>query len=277
VNDISPDIALQQSRDPRLSMTTSAGTDFQYLGMNLRDPVLAHVEVRQAISCAIDRAAIVTYLRRDLATPAAGVLPPVSWAAVSGLPACSQDPEQARRLLDAAGFPDPDGAGPASRFRLVLEVSNIEFNRLQSTVIQNDLRAVGIDLDVRMYEFATLYADVVAGRFQMFSLQWTGGALADPDILRLIFHSSQVPPAGFNRGFFADAEVDALLDEASRTLDEGRRRMLYDAVQRRIALLVAYIPLWHKTNFVVAQRSLTGVRIDPAASLLFLAGVARRS
>jgi peptide/nickel transport system substrate-binding protein len=55
-------------------------------------------------------------------------------------------------------------------------------------VIQQHLRQVGIDVDVRSYEFATLYADVLGGNFQMFTLQWVGGAVADPDILRRVFH-----------------------------------------------------------------------------------------
>ena len=57
-------------------------------------------------------------------------------------------------------------------------------------MIQQDLREVGIDLDVRMYEFATMYADVLRGNFQLLS-QWTGGSVADPDILRRVLHSTQ--------------------------------------------------------------------------------------
>ena len=83
-------------------------------------------------------------------------------------------------------------------------MSTNEFNRLQAAVIQQDLQQVGIALDVRTYEFATLYADVLKGNFQLFTLQWTGGALADPDILRRVFHSTQVPPAGFNRGYYSN-------------------------------------------------------------------------
>ena len=99
-----------------------------------------------------------------------------------------------------------------------------EFPRLQAAVIQQNLRDVGIDVDVRSYEFATLYADILKGNFQMYALQWVGGALADPDILRRVFHSQQVPPAGFNRGHFSDPEVDRLIDEASNATDYETRR-----------------------------------------------------
>jgi peptide/nickel transport system substrate-binding protein len=275
VNDIGPDIVHQLQQDPRLSVTTAPGTDYQYSGLNLRDPVLSDVRVRQALAYAIDRQALVQYLRRGLASPAVGLLPPASWAFTADVRSFDHDPQRARALLDDAGFRDPDGDGPQARLRLTLKVSNIEFNRLQSAVIQEDLRQVGVALDIRTYEFATLYADVVKGSFQMFLLQWVGGALADPDMLRLVFHSEQTPPVGFNRGYFRDLQVDALLDAASRSLDDGRRWELFAAAQRRIAEAVPYVSLWTKTNFAIAQRSLTGVHLSPIGDFLFLAGVRR--
>ena len=224
VNDLAPDIVHQLQRDPRLQVVESPGTDYQYIGLNLRDPVLGDVRVRRAIGYAIDRQAIVDHLRRGLATPAVGILPPMSWAFEPGVFSFTCDPAKARTLLDEAGYRDPDGDGPEPRLHLTLKMSNLEFNRLQGSVIQQNLRAIGIALDVRTYEFATLYADVLKGNFQMFTLQWVGGAVADPDILRRVFDSRQVPPLGFNRGFFHDPRVDALLDEATIATDDPSRR-----------------------------------------------------
>ena len=73
------------------------------------------------------------------------------------------------------------------------------------------------------------------GRFQLFSLQWVGGALVDPDILRRVYHSSQVPPAGFNRGYYSNPEVDRLLDAAAAATSDEERRRLYSDVQRLVA------------------------------------------
>jgi peptide/nickel transport system substrate-binding protein len=276
VNDLAADIVYQLEQDPDLQVVQSPGTDYQYLGLNLRDPILADVRVRRALGYAIDRNAIIEYLRRGLATPAAGLLPPVSWAFAPDTFMFSYDPAKARALLDEAGYTDPDGDGPEPRFHLSLKISNVEFNRLQSSVIQQNLRTVGIALDVRTYEFSTLYADVLNGNFQLFTLQWVGGAVADPDILRRVFHSTQVPPSGFNRGFYRDPRVDRLLDAAAAAVDDRARKPLYADVQRIVAEDAPYVSLWCKTNVAVASRSLSGIRILPIADFTFLKDVERR-
>ena len=275
INDLGPDIVAQLEREPALQTIQSPGTDYQYIGLNLRDPTLRDVRVRHALAYAIDYDAIIEHLRRRLATPAAGLLPAVSWAFEPDVLRFTHDPTRARRLLDEAGFPDPDGDGPAVRLTLSMKVSNVEYNRLQSAVVQQNLRDVGIGLDVRLYEFATLYGDVLKGNFQLFTLQWSGGATADPDILRRVFHSEQTPPYGFNRGYFRNARVDRLLDEATVSTNDHERKRLFSDVQRIVAREVPYISLWDKTNVAVAQRSLGGVRLTPAADFLFLKDVSR--
>ena len=277
VNDLPPDIVAQLDRDPHLQTPRSPGGDYQYIGLNLRDPILKNVRVRQAIGYAINRQAIIDYLRRGMAVPATGILPPMSWASDPQAFAFTYDPAKARTLLDQAGYPDPDGDGPAMRLNLTLKMSSIEFNRLQGAVVQQNLRAVGIDLEVRTYEFATLFADVRTGNFQMYFLQWTGGAVADPDILRRVFHSDQAPPVGFNRGHFSDPRVDRLLDEATTSTDDARRRALFNQAQRLIAEQAPYISLWCKTNVVVARRDLAGIHLLPTVDFTFLKNVTRQA
>jgi len=274
VNDLPPDIVYQLRQEGRLRMASVAGTDYAYVGINLRDRALADVRVRQALGYAVDKSAIVRYLRRDLALPAVGILPPMSWAFDAGVPVFEQNLQKAAELLDAAGYRDPDGPGPRPRLSFSLKTSTAEFVRLQGSVLQEQLRRVGIQIDVQSQEFATLYADVLSGNFQLFTLQWVG--VSDPDMLRRTFHSNQVPPAGFNRGHFADPEVDRLIDEATRTTDDAVRRSLYGAAQRRIAEAVPYVSLWYKTNIAVYQPTLDGVRLTPTADFGALKDVRRR-
>ena len=113
------------------------------------------------------------------------------------------------------------------------------------------------------------------GNFQLYTLQWTAGALADPDILRRVFHSTQVPPIGFNRGHYSNPEVDSLLDQAGAETDEPQRLELYARAQRIIASDVPYVSLWYKTNVAIAQRTVTGVRLNPLADFSFFKDVSR--
>jgi len=273
VNDLSPDVIHQLAEEKSVTIAESPGTDYAYVGINMRDPVLKDRRVRHALGYAIDRQAIVDHLRRGLARPAVGILPPASWAFDEGVFQFTHDPGRARALLDDAGYRDPDGNGPEPRLRLSLKVSTNEFIRLQAAVIQQDLKQVGIDLDVRSYEFATLYNDVLKGSFQLFTLQWVG--VSDPDMLRRVFHSKQMPPNGFNRGYYENPEVDRLIDAAmAATTDEDRRRR-YGEAQRVLAEDAPYISLWYKTNVAVSRTQIEGVKLTPSAEFTFLRDVTK--
>lgn len=275
VNDLSPDIVWQFRQQGRLGVETGPGTDYAYIGLNLRNPALSHPDVRKAIGFAIDRDAIVKYLRRGFATTAVGIVPPMSWAFERGVFDFHYDPAEAKRLLDAAGFPDPDGDGPLSRFRVSLKTSTSEVYRVQAAVIQRDLAQVGIAVDVRSTELATLLGDVVKGSFEMYTLQFVG--VTDPDMLRRVFHSGQQPPAGLNRVHYSNADVDRLIEEAARAVDDTARRALYSKAQQLIAADVPYISLWYKTNVAVFQPEIHGVRLSPIADFTFLKDVYRDS
>jgi len=275
VNDLSPDIVWQLQREGRVQVETAPGTDYAYMGLNLNDPILSHVEVRKAIGYAIDREAIVKYLRRGFATTAVGIVPPMSWAFERNVFDFAHDPAEAERLLDAAGFRDPDGPGPLPRFRLSLKTSTTEVYRIQAAAIQHDLARVGIAVDVRSSEFQTLSADVLRGNFQLYTLQFVG--VTDPDILRLVYHSQQVPPTGLNRVRYRNPDVDRLIEEASAAPDDGDRRQLYAQAQRRIAADVPYVSLWYKTNVAIFQPDIHGVSLSPIADFTFLKDVYRQA
>jgi peptide/nickel transport system substrate-binding protein len=272
INDMSPDLVASLRDLPRLKVVTAPGTDYAYLGFNLRDPILADVRVRQAIGEAIDIGAIVTYLRRGLAVPATSLVPSMSWAHANDLAPMPHDPARARALLDAAGYPDPGGGRP--RLRLTLKTSTSEPYRVQAAVIQRDLSEVGIDCTIRTSEFSTLMADVLNGSVQLYTLQWVG--VTDPDILRRVFHSAQVAPVGFNRGYYRNPDVDRLIDEATGAATEADRARLYMAAERAIAADVPYVSLWSRINTIVAQADLTGLSLTPTAEFTFLANVTRR-
>jgi peptide/nickel transport system substrate-binding protein len=275
VNDVAPDIVWQMQREGKLGIASGPGTDYAYNGLNLKDPILQRLEVRKAIGYAIDRDAIVKHLRRGFASTAVGIVPPMSWAFQRDVFDLRYDPAEATRLLDGAGFPDPDGDGPRPRMALTLKTSTAEMYRVQAAAIQQDLSRVGIALEVRSQEFATLLGDVVKGNFQMYTAQFVG--VTDPDMLRRVFHSGQAPPNGLNRAHYRNADVDRLIEQASAMTDDGQRRALYGAAQTAIAADVPVISLWYKTNVAVFQPDIRGVRLSPIADFTFLKDVFRSS
>jgi peptide/nickel transport system substrate-binding protein len=180
------------------------------------------------------------------------------------------DPTEAKKLLDEAGFRDPDGDGPAMRFALVYKTSqDMEANQ-RAEMVQQMLRDVGIGVEIRSSEFAVFYEDIQKGNFELYSLR--RGGISDPDFYYTIFHSNSVPPAGQNRGFYANAEVDSMIEAGRATLDRTKRKAAYDRVQRIVSEELPYLSLYHLDNVAVADRTLEGLQLHPSG---FLDSIAR--
>ncbi|MFQ5350735.1 MAG: ABC transporter substrate-binding protein, partial [Thermoanaerobaculia bacterium] len=174
ISDLAPDVVERFRADERFRVQTDPGSVYTYLGFNMEDPLVGDLRVRRALALSLDRQALADSLWRGLALVTETALPPGHWARNDELETVAHDPAAARRLLDEAGYPDPDGDGPRTRFTISYKTSTDEVFRLQAQAIQAMAAEAGIGIEIRSYEFATFYADIKAGNFQMFSLNWTG-------------------------------------------------------------------------------------------------------
>jgi peptide/nickel transport system substrate-binding protein len=265
INALTSDTTLALGREPTLQILRAPGTVLAYIAFNVRDTVLKDVRVRQALAYAIDRRPLIHYLWRDFARPAASILPPESWAYDANVPTYDFSPERARQLLDAAGYPATNGV----RFHLTMKTSTEESSRLLAAVLQQQLRDVGIALDIRSFEFATFFSDVTRGEFQMYSLRWIGGN-EDPDIFEYAFHTSRITPKGANRSFYSNPRIDALIDQARSITDQAQRRHLYSELQRILARDLPYVNLWYNDNVLVHSRRVHGLTLNPSGNYDFL-------
>jgi len=265
INSLTADTILTLKKDPGLSVMQSPGTIYAYIALNMRDPVLKDVRVRQAMAHAINVQPIIRYLFRDQAQPAYSILPPEHWAYDGNVKRYPYDPERARQLLDEAGYHAKNGV----RFRITMKSSTDETTRLLAAVLQQQLREVGIALDIRTYEFATFFSDITKGAYQMYSMRWIGGN-QDPDIFEYVFDSGSFPPKRANRTYYSNPRVDALIREGRTTLDQQKRKAIYDEVQQIVAEELPYINLWYLDNVLVHTNRVRGIELNPAGNYDFL-------
>lgn len=265
-NSLTPDMVDALGRDPNIEVARTPGTALAYVAFNFDDPILKHREVRQALAYATDRAALIKYLLRGQARPANDLLPPNHWAYDSNITDYNHNPARANSLLDAAGFPrGPDGI----RFHLELKTSTEESTRLIAAALQDQWHQVGVELDLHSLEFATFYADITRGSFQLYTLRWLGANL-DPDIFDYVFSSAKFPPAGANRGHYRNPQLDALLEQARVTSDQDKRKEILAQIQSSVANDEPYINLWYYDNVCVHRRRIANIQLSPGGDFDFL-------
>jgi len=266
VNSLPMDALPELARRSNLRIEDTPGTQIQYLAFNLRDPFLADLRVRQAIACAIDRNLIVQTLRRGHGQPSVSLLPPAHWAWTGDVARYDYNPARANQLLDQSGHPR---SSTGARFRLTMKTSTDEETRLLAAVLQQQLARVGIALDIRSFEFATFYADVSRGAFQLYSLRWIGGN-EQPDIFSFAFATANFSPKGANRGHYTNPQLDSLLTGAAQNPDQDRRRADYVQAQQILARDLPALNLWYRDTIVVHSARLTNVVPTPSGSFAFL-------
>nr|VFK51709.1 MAG: peptide/nickel transport system substrate-binding protein [Candidatus Kentron sp. TUN]VFK52293.1 MAG: peptide/nickel transport system substrate-binding protein [Candidatus Kentron sp. TUN]VFK52717.1 MAG: peptide/nickel transport system substrate-binding protein [Candidatus Kentron sp. TUN] len=254
-NDILPELTTWLSNREDVIVKTTPGTNFAYLGFHLEDPVAGNPDIRKAVAHALDREAIIHHVWGGAARLANGLLTPNHWAGHPSLRPIPFDPIKAKALLAKAGYTKNH------KPNLIYKTSNNPLRLRLATIIQDQLRQVGIDVDLRSYDWGTFYGDIKAGRFQMYSLAWV--SIKMPDIFKYAFHSVSIPPVGANRGRFMDAFADHLIDEAEAASNPSNQANSYRELQEYLLIQLPYIPLWYEDNVLITRGDVTGYELTP--------------
>jgi peptide/nickel transport system substrate-binding protein len=266
INCMTADMVSALAKRPDLQVQSAPGTNLNYISFNVQDSVLRDVRVRQAIAYAMNRPLIIHSLWRDRAQLAESLLPPQHWAWTGDVQQYPYNPAKANALLDAAGWlRGKDGV----RFHLAMKTSTDETSRLLAMILQQQLRDIGIALEVRSFEFATFYSDISKGAFQMYTLRWVGGN-EDPDIFHYAYETRMFPPHGANRGRYSNPALDALIQEAGKSGDQAQRRADYVKVQQIVAAELPSINLWYLDAVLVHTRRLGNIQVSSSGTFDFL-------
>ncbi len=257
---VSPADAALLERQAGVEILSYVPRSSKALVWNVRHPLFAAKEVRQALALAIDRQEIVESLYQGRAKVTD--LPFMSnlWACNRDLPPRSYDPGRAARQLASQGWRDADGDGVLERGgrRFSFEILTAAGNDLLSDVlvmVQHQLARVGVEARQRAMEYNTLLAHEESHDFEVTLTSVAVGTDLD---LSFRFHSSAIDD-GFNFGAYSSPEVDRLLDELKAQADQAAAKPLYDRLQVLLyedtPLTILYEPLW----LVAVRESLQGV------------------
>lgn len=243
---------------------------YTYIGFNLESGVTSNLKVRQALAYAINRPYIIEHLLDGEGVLAHSLLldnhPAVYQAKIN-----KYDVQKAVQLLKEAGY---NVSKDGSEFELSMSVTTNPFVLRIAQIIQQQLKDVGIHLNISSSEWGSFYGNIKKGNFESYILTWVGRF--QPDIFYNLFHSSMKPPHGANRGRYDNPEMDRLLEIVMPThagfhgdknraegtpfsMDEIYRATIQ--VQQLQEQEKIYIPLWRRHHGVVMGKNIEGCQI----------------
>ncbi len=239
---------------------------YVFMGFNLKNPLFDDVRIRRALAMAINRDQIVQGITLGLGHRLSGPYAIRSWAYNNEVEPLPYDPQEAKRLLKVAGWDTgTDGHlqknGRPFRFTLMTNQGN-KVRALCAEVIQRQLAAIGIAVDVRIIEWSTFLREYVDKKnFEAIVMGWSTGL--DPDNFG-IWHSSQHKPGQYNFISYSNPEVDRLLIEGRRTFDVRERTAIYRRLHAVIAADVPYVFLYCPDELQTIHKRILGPQVAPA-------------
>jgi peptide/nickel transport system substrate-binding protein len=256
---------------PGILVMKTPGNAYEHVTLNeKRFPPFADVRVRRALMYALDRERYSRSILDGLAPVADGPIQPISWAYTSDLRHYRFDPARARALLDEAGW-KPGASGIRERggrplaFTLITQAGYaIRENVAQA--IEQQLRAVGVDVTVELQDGTAISSVWFEGRFDAMLHWWQ--MPSDPE-LTTFFAADRVPPAGRNINYFRDDELTRLLYESDRTVDRETRKRLLQRAQVILADAVPEIPLYNVTRLDAIPATLLHFKGNPTNTGIF--------
>lgn len=253
---------------------------YLYMGYNLRHPLFADKRVRQALTAAINKDELIHGVLFGMGQKAFGPIVPGRWAYNPSIKDIDYDPQQAIKLLAQSGWKEKNSDGILVRrdnvadvhgkvvetmkpFTFTILTNQGNQQRLMTAqIIQQRLKSIGVDVKIRIVEWATFLKEFVdKGNFEVVLLAWNTSQ--DPDMFD-VWHSSKTNPGELNFIGYKNAEVDRLLIEGRSTFDIEKRKKAYFRIQEILADEQPYTFLYVPDALPVVSSRVRGVEAAPA-------------
>jgi peptide/nickel transport system substrate-binding protein len=258
-----PDFVAQLENNPKITLLKQVGAHVWYLGINNQKKPFEDKRVRQALNYAVNKEAIVRDVLKGTGATSVGPVLPKTWGAEAALKPYPYDPERAKKLLAEAGFPN----GFTTTLWTPESGSGMQSPVAMSTVIQANLRAVGINATLQTMEWGAFLAKLRTKEQDLFALSWMAGN-EDPDMVMYpLLHSSQWTPGGPNRALYKNPKFDDLLHQARISTDQARRTELYREAQRILYDDPPWIFIDHEVQIAAFAKRVQGFKLHPSFDL----------
>jgi peptide/nickel transport system substrate-binding protein len=257
------DFVGQLEQNPKITLLKQVGAHVWYLGMNNQKKPFDDKRVRQALNYAVNKEAIVKDVLKGTGASSRGPVLPGTWGADPALKAYPYDPERAKKLLAEAGYP----SGFSTTLWVPESGSGMQAPVAMSTVMQSNLKAVGVNVTLQTMEWGAYLAKLRTKEQELFALSWMAGT-EDPDMVMYpLLHSSQWTPVGPNRALYKNPRFDALLQQARLTTDQAKRTQLYREAQRILVDDAPWVFVDHEIQIAALSKRVQGFKLHPSFDL----------
>ncbi len=248
-----------------LELESITSLNVGYFGFNTQKPPFDNKLVRQAISLAINKQALIDTVYESQAATAKSILPETSWAYDSKTPELGYDPIKAKSLLEIAGY--------AQGFNMDVWAMPVQraYNPNAVTMaklIQADLKKIGVKVKIVSYEWSTFLRRLSLGEHQSFLLGWTADH-PDPDNFFTPMLSCSASEQGNNRTFWCNKEFDQLIQKALKTTKMSKRKKYYAKAMVIINDEMPLLAIAHSKRFQARGTNVKGKILENFGSISF--------
>ena len=240
------------------------GFSVNYLLFNMKDPLFKNKQARKALALGLNTKNMIQMKFKNYVVPANSLLHPGHSFFNQNLAPLSHQPQKAQSILKKNNW---------THQKIILTTSNNREVVSYARLLASQIRKIGFQVELKSYEWGTFYGDLKRGNFQTALLRWVGAF--DPDIYRIAFHSSEIPPKGRNRGSYINKKLDALLDQGRTEQNTEKRKKIYQQVQQIIHQDLPIIPLWHNSQLSMVKNEIKGYFLPANGSYDYLTSITK--
>jgi peptide/nickel transport system substrate-binding protein len=247
-----------------------AAATWSYLGFNQRRATLQDVDVRRALSYAIDREAIAEHVLNGLARPTYSAFTPSSWVYNPDVPRYDYDPEKAKALLEQAGWkPGPGGVrqkdGQPLKLRVIFGPNTSKTAERVATVAQQAWGDVGVQVEVQGMEWGTYLSQLKSEPFDWDVNFGVWSSTIEPHWMNQIWREDSIP--SLNYGAYVNKRVEELFNQGVREFDREKRKQIYQEIQTILSTDAPYLFLTFNLAYVGVNNRIGGIEPTPIGYL----------